>query len=157
MYWLSTPKTDLLVDPTVCFLNKLLQPDVLLRLESDRGGNSSIDEDDYIEGAPELIVEIAASSATYDLNDKRNVYCRNGVQEYIVWSIYENRIDWFVLQEGKYAEVQLDEEGIIRSQVFPGLWLSVNGLLNYNRGKLLAVLQAGLATAEHQAFVEFLK
>jgi hypothetical protein len=37
---------------------------------------------------------------------------------------------------------------------FPGLWLSVNGLRQGNRAEILSVLQAGLQTAEHQAFVE---
>ncbi|MEB3178136.1 MAG: Uma2 family endonuclease, partial [Nostocaceae cyanobacterium] len=129
------------------------QPDALLRIEPEAGGNSSISEDDYIEGAPELIVEVAASSASYDLNDKLNAYRRNGVREYIVWQIYENRVDWFILQEGRYVPVIPDERGIIRSQVFPGLWLSVNGLRQGNRREILAVLQEGLATAEHQAFV----
>jgi Uma2 family endonuclease len=130
------------------------QPDALLRIEPEVGENSSISEDDYIEGAPELIVEVAASSASYDLNDKLNAYRRNGVQEYIVWQMYENRVDWFILQEGRYVPAIADERSIIRSQVFPGLWLAVNGLCQGNRGDILAVLQEGLATAEHHAFVE---
>ncbi|MET0095423.1 Uma2 family endonuclease, partial [Limnospira platensis] len=40
------------------------QPDALLRMEEAAGGQSRISEDDYIEGPPELIVEIAASSAS---------------------------------------------------------------------------------------------
>lgn len=130
------------------------QPDALLRIEPEVGGNSRISEDDYVEGAPELIAEIAASSASYDLNAKLNVYRRNEVKEYMVWQIYENRLDWFSLQEGRYVPLEPDAAGIIRSQVFPGLWLSVNALLQGNLAEVLAVLQQGLQTAEHQAFVE---
>ncbi|MBE9128221.1 MULTISPECIES: Uma2 family endonuclease [unclassified Coleofasciculus] len=130
------------------------QPDALLRIEPEVGGNSRITEDDYIEGAPELIVEIAASSASYDLNDKLNAYRRNGVQEYIVWQSYENRIDWFRLEEGRYVSVEPDEAGIIRSRIFPGLWLAVNALREGNLAEVLAVLQQGVQTAEHQAFVQ---
>lgn len=133
------------------------QPDALLRIEPRVGGNSRISEDDYIEGAPELIAEIAASSASYDMNAKLNAYRRNGVQEYIVWQIYENRLDWFRLQEGRYVSFEPDAEGVIRSQFFPGLWLSVNALLEGNLAEVLAVLQQGLQTAEHQAFVERLQ
>lgn len=129
------------------------QPDALLRIEPEVGGNSRISDDDYIEGAPELVAEIAASSASYDLNDKLNAYRRNGVQEYIVWQIYENRLDWFSLQEGRYVSLQPDEAGVIRSFVFPGLWLAVNALRGGNLPEVLAVLQQGLQTAEHQAFV----
>ncbi|MEB3178497.1 MAG: Uma2 family endonuclease [Nostocaceae cyanobacterium] len=153
-YWTATPGVDLQIDATVRLdADNEPQPDALLRIEPEAGGNSSISEDDYIEGAPELIVEVAASSASYDLNDKFNAYRRNGVREYIVWQIYENRVDWFILQEGRYVPVIPDERGIIRSQVFPGLWLSVNSLRQGNRTEILTVLQEGLATAEHQDFV----
>jgi hypothetical protein len=76
------------------------------------------------------------------------------VQEYIVWQIYENRLDWFSLQEGRYVSLQPDEAGVIRSFVFPGLWLAVNALRDGNLPEVLAVLQQGLQTTEHQAFVE---
>jgi Uma2 family endonuclease len=132
------------------------QPDALLRIEPEVGGNSRISDDDYVEGTPELIAEIAASSASYDLNDKLNAYRRNGVQEYIVWQSYENRLDWFKLQEGRYVTLQPDEAGIIRSEIFPGLWLAVNALRQGDMVGVLAVLQQGLQTAEHQAFVEHL-
>jgi Uma2 family endonuclease len=130
------------------------QPDALLRIEPEVGGNSRITEDDYIEGAPELIVEVAASSASYDLNDKLNAYRRNGVQEYIVWQSYENRIDWFCLEEGRYVSVEPDEAGIIKSRVFSGLWLAVNALREGNLAEVLAVLQQGIQTAEHQEYVQ---
>jgi len=76
-----------------------IQPDALLRLRASAGGASRISADDYIEGAPELIVEIAASSASYDLYEKKKIYRRNGVQEYIVWRVYDEALDWFQLQE----------------------------------------------------------
>ncbi len=63
-------------------------------------------------------------------------------------------MDWFVFDEGRYVPLIANELSIIRSQVFPGLWLSVNGLRQGNRTEILAVLQEGLQTAEHQAFVE---
>ncbi|GAA6617943.1 Uma2 family endonuclease [Scytonema sp. NUACC26] len=154
-YWIATPGVDLHDNATVRLdADNEPQPDALLRIEPEVGGNSSISEDDYIEGAPELIVEVAASSASYDLNDKFNAYRRNGVREYIVWQMYENRVDWFILSEGKYVSAIPDERGIIRSEVFPGLWLSVNALRQGNRKEIVAVLQSGLQTTEHQAFVE---
>ena len=61
------------------------QPDVLLRIEPDAGGQSRVSGDDYIEGAPELVVEIVASSTSVDLHDKLRAYRRNGVREYVVW------------------------------------------------------------------------
>ena len=130
------------------------QPDVFLRLETASGGASRISDDRYLEGAPELIVEIAASSASYDLRDKKNVYRRNGVQEYIVWRVYDEALDWFQLREGEYHRLQPGEDGIIRSQVFPGLHLAVEALLAGDLSAVLATVRAGTEMAEHVAFVK---
>jgi Uma2 family endonuclease len=157
VYKAATPGVDLGDNATVRLdADNEPQPDALLRIEPEVGGNSRISDDDYVEGVPELIAEIAASSASYDLNDKLNAYRRNGVQEYIVWQIYENRLDWFSLQEGRYVPLEPDGVGVIRSSVFPGLWLAVNALREGDLAEVLAVLQQGLQTAEHQAFVEHL-
>ena len=96
------------------------QPDVLLRLGPEEGGHSRISADDYVEGAPELLAEIAASSASYDLHDKMEVYRRSGVQEYFVWRVYEGQLDWFALRAGEYVRLTPDGSGVIDSQVFPG-------------------------------------
>ena len=130
------------------------QPDILLRLAEEVGGKSKVTKGDYIEGPPELIVEIAASSASYDLHDKKRVYARNGVQEYLVLQMYEQRIDWFRLREGVYESLSPDESGTIRSEVFPGLWLNVPAFWDHNLALLTAVLQQGLATPDHANFVK---
>lgn len=99
VYSAATPRVDLADNATVRLdIDNEPQPDALLRLP-EVGGNSCISEDDYVEGTPELIVEVATSSASYDLNDKLNAYRCNGVQEYIVWQIYENNLDWFSLKK----------------------------------------------------------
>jgi len=123
------------------------QPDALLRIDQAWGGQSRISEDDYIEGAPELIVEIAASSASYDLHDKRRAYRRNGVREYLVWLTQEQDFRWYVLREGEYELQSPDELGILHSQVFPGLQLAVTALLAGDMQRVLAVLQEGIGGA----------
>lgn len=135
----------------------VVQPDALLRLEPALGGRSQVTEDDYLAGPPELVVEIAASSASYDMHDKRRVYARNGVLEYLVAQAYEQRADWFVLREGVYEALQADAEGILRSEVFPGLWLPVDALWAGDLAAMLAVLQRGLASAEHLSYVADLR
>ena len=156
-YWLATPGTDLNDNTTVILdLRNEPQPDVLLRLEESVGGQSRVNEDDYIEGAPELVVEIAASSSTYDLHDKKEVYLRNGVKEYLVWRVNDQKLDWFKLNQGEYITLSTDEQGIVKSQVFPGLWLAVSSLLEGNLTEVLAVAKEGTNTIEHQEFVKSL-
>jgi Uma2 family endonuclease len=87
------------------------------------------------------------------VHQKLNVYRRNQVQEYLVWRFYEQEIDWFRLQAGEYIKLEPDSDGIMRSQIFPGLWLYKNALLMGDLGKVLVILQRGLETAEHRDFV----
>ena len=105
------------------------QPDLLLRLDRLLGGQSWEDEDEYLNGAPELVVEIAASSVSYDLHQKLHVYRRHGVREYVVWRIFDKTIDWFLLREGNYQPLALDAGGLLKSVVFPGLWLDAPALV----------------------------
>ena len=142
-------------NPTVRLdLDNEPQPDAVLLISEQAGGQSRLSEDDYIEGAPELIVEIAASSAAIDLHDKKRAYRRNGVQEYLVWQVFDHKLDWFYLQASEYVSLPVDVDEIIRSRVFPGLWLAVGDLLAGNMARVFAVLQAGLASPEHAAFVQ---
>lgn len=131
-----------------------VQPDALLRLPEHLGGRSRITTEDYIAGPPELVVEVAASSAAYDLHSKRNVYARSGVQEYLVIQVYEQRVDWFRLQRSVYTSLIPDDAGILRSVVFPGLWLKPAALWTEDVAALLEIGQRGLASAEHTAFKE---
>lgn len=132
------------------------QPDALLRIDEFCGGQSRISEDDYIEGAPELIVEIAASSASYDLHDKLRAYRRNGVREYLVWLTQERIFRWYGLVEGEYVLQQPDDQGILNSQGFPGLQLAVDALLAGDMQRVLAVLQEGMRSEAYRLFVQTL-
>ncbi|MBK9052581.1 MAG: Uma2 family endonuclease [Chloroflexi bacterium] len=119
--------------------------------QKDRG-RAKVSEDDYVERPPELIVEIAASSASYDMHQKKRVYARNGVKEYLVFQVYEQKVDWFVLRDGVYKSLQPDEQNVWRSELFPGLWLDAAAFWNDDLSQLLQTLHQGLATPEHQTF-----
>jgi Uma2 family endonuclease len=130
------------------------QPDALLRIDEDSGGQSRISDDDYIEGAPELIVEIASSCASYDLHEKLRAYRRNQVQEYLVWLVQEKEFRWYVLDDGEYIVQSPDELGVLKSRVFPGLNLAVDALLAGDMKQVLTVLQDGLNSEEHHPFLQ---
>lgn len=154
VYRAATPGVRLGDNATIRLdLDNEPQPDALLRLEENFGGLSRLTDDDYIEGPPEFIAEIAASTATYDLHDKKQVYRRNGVQEYLVWRVSQTQLDWFQLTEGEYIPIEPDENGFLRSLVFPGLWLDCPQLLAGDFSGVLSVLQAGLTSPEHLQFV----
>lgn len=153
-YQIATPGLLLGIEPTVRLdLDNELQPDIVLILDEAAGGRARLTEDGYLEGTPELVVEIAASSAAIDLGNKKQAYRRNGVCEYIVWQSYENRLEWFCLIDGEYILLLPDEDEMIRSRMFPGLWLAANDLLTNKMTRVLETLQMGIQSPEHQAFV----
>src|SRR5947209_14314893 len=132
------------------------QPAGFLFSDPACGGAARISEG-YVEGAPELVAEVSATSASIDLNLKFRVYRRNGVREYLVWRVLDRAIDWFSLRLGEYVQLPIGADGIIRSEVFPGLWLDPIALISKNRSLVMQVLQKGLATSEHEAFVASLR
>lgn len=133
-------------------LDNAPQPDGYLRLLPECGGQAVVAEG-YVEGAPELIAEVAASSKSYDLHDKLNAYRRNGVREYVVWRVWDKAVDWFVLQDGHFVKQPPDEDGILRSQTFPGLRLDAAAVIRGDLACVLDVLNDGLASPQHAEFV----
>jgi Uma2 family endonuclease len=123
------------------------QPDIVMIWDADHGGQTKVTADDYIEGAPELVAEIAASTVSIDLGAKKRAYERNGVQEYLVWRVLDEQFDWFVLEDGKYVDLPADADGITRSRVFPGLWLDRTALLAGDMKQVLAVGSEGVRSA----------
>jgi len=132
-------------------LDNVPQPDLLLRIAGARG-TSRVGTGGYLEGPPELVVEVAASSVSYDLHQKLHVYRRAGVREYLVLRAEDAAVDWFALRSGAYQRLGADAHGVLRSEVFPGLWLDVASLLRGDAAALRAAVTAGTATDAHAAF-----
>jgi Uma2 family endonuclease len=129
------------------------QPDAFLFLRPECGGQARISEDDYLEGAPELVAEVAASSVSFDLGRKRDVYRRHSVREYVVWRVVDRQLDWFVNREGRFEPLSPGADGVLRSTVFPGLWLDPAALVRGDLTRVMAILQQGLNSPEHADFV----
>ena len=153
LYRFATPGIEGADNATVRLdLENEPQPDAFLRIVPQCGGQSR-DDGEYVAGPPELIVEIAASSVSYDLHDKLRAYQRNGVCEYMVWRVRDSAIDWFALREGRFERLPLSDAGHYRSEAMPGLWLDPTALIRGNLAQVTAVLQQGLASPEHTTFV----
>ncbi len=133
------------------------QPDLLLRLPEHAGGRSRITADGFLEGSPELVIEVAASSVSYDLHQKLDVYRRNGVREYLVHRVEDEQVDWFLLAGGAYVRKHADADGLLKSRRFPGLWLDVAALLRQDLPALRAAVERGIADPAHAALVARLR
>jgi hypothetical protein len=138
-------------------LDNAPQPDAFLRILEAHGGQARLDKEGYVTGAPELVAEVAASNVSLDLHAKLHVYRRNGVREYVVWRVEDRAVDWFVLRQGRYDPLPPTAAGIYQSEVLPGLWLDPAALVGGDLLKVFQVVQRGLASPEHAAFVKRLQ
>jgi len=134
-------------------LDNVPQPDLLLCIPAAAGGNSRLSADGYLEGPPELAIEVAASSTSKDLHQKLGAYRRNGVREYLVLRVDDGEVDWFQLEAGAYVKKQPQAVGLLASTVFPGLWLDVAALLHGDLPALRAAVVRGCALPQHGPFV----
>ncbi len=130
------------------------QPDIALRIVSEYGGQSRL-ENEYVRGAPELLAEIAYSSRAIDLNQKREDYERAGVLEYLVLSIEDQELHWFHFPSAKM--IRPNRQGVSRSLAFPGLWIDNRAMLSRDGARNIEIVQQGLASREHAAFVKRLQ
>lgn len=128
------------------------QPDLYLRI---LGGQTRLNEGDYLVGAPELLAEVAHSSLSLDLGAKKRAYRKTGGLEYLVVGVEKRQIHWFDLRNDEV--ISPGDDGVYRSQVFPGLWLNAEALFARDTRALLQTLQEGLDTEEHARFVESLR
>jgi Uma2 family endonuclease len=141
-YATHTPTVRAATNATVLLdADNILQPDALLRLLPEAGGKCGVNEEGYLIGAPELVVEIAASSASIEVRDKLRVYRRCGVREYLVWRTVQGELDWWRLKEGEFQKIEPSPDGIIESAIFPGLVLDIPALLARDAIRVLARLQ----------------
>jgi Uma2 family endonuclease len=131
------------------------QPDLLVRIVEECGGQSRINERSYLEGAPELVAEISHSSRVLDLKHKRRDYQRSGVVEYLVVDIEDEELYWFHFPSGQ--EIRPNRRGVLQSRVLPGLWIHAEALLALDSPRIQAVAEKGLASRAHAAFVKRLQ
>jgi Uma2 family endonuclease len=159
LVWLSyyeenTPGVEVLDNPsTVLGPRSEPQPDAILRIVSECGGRTSTDRR-VVRGVPELVLEVSHSTRFEDIGPKLNEYERTGVLEYVVLAIEPDEVHWFALRDGRLVALPPDADGLYRSEVFPGLWLDPQALLSRDTRRLRAVIDQGLTTPEHAAFVE---
>jgi len=132
-------------------LKDVPQPDLFLRILAECGGQSQV-KDRYATGAPEMVVEISASSLSRDLGVKLDLYLRVGVREYVTVLPQSKQVTWRYVSRGRYREIAPSEDGLLRSRTFPGLWLDPAALWNPKRSVRKA-LEQGTRSPEHATFV----
>ena len=154
IYMSETPDVEV-YDNTTSVLDgeSETQPDAAMRILEACGGQTRVDADGYIRGAPELVVEVAQSTASIDLGKKKTAYEKAGVREYLVASLKEKTAHWFARRTAGFEPIAATRNGILRSECFPGLWLAERDFFESRIGIFIEKLRRGLASPEHAAFV----
>ena len=99
------------------------QPDLSLRILPEYGGQTHY-TGKLIAGAPELVMEVADSSRSVDLGEKRADYERAEVLEYVVVALDPGEVFWYVRRGARLAapDCLLIPTASTGHFVFPGLW-----------------------------------
>lgn len=149
-----TPGTEMLAGATdIMGSESQPEPDHCLFVLPAYGGRVRVNRRGYLTGAPEPIVETAATTESRDLHQKKDDCEKARVREYVVVALRSKKVFWFIRRGGKFAEMRPGPDGIFRSKAFPGLRLDRDALLKRDRARLLTVLREGLASIEHASFV----
>jgi hypothetical protein len=151
-YAMCTPGLKPGSNATCKMLKDAPQPDLYLRLPNELGGACRV-KGNYLIGAPEFIAEICLTSAAYGLHEKLKLYETAGVKEYLTVLLADQEVRWHRLVGKNYKQMS-ERDGVYRSVGFPGLWLDEPALLKGNMLKVIEVLDRGLQTPEHAAFVK---
>jgi Uma2 family endonuclease len=152
MYRIATPGCASGNNATNLLLDDCPQPDVNLRIIPEHGGKSRVRRKMLV-GPAELLMEVCSSSASIDLHDKFELYQEAGVSEYLVVIVKKKEIRWFRHVNRKFKPIAADAAGVYRSVVFPGLWLDSPAFFKNDMTKVLATLQEGIGSDQHQRFV----
>jgi Uma2 family endonuclease len=118
-----------------------VQPDVSV---SRRGPAGSRTEQDYFVSAPGLVAEVAASNANIDMHEKKELYRRNSVPEYLVWRVLDREMDLFRLDGGAYVRVEPGASGVLKSAEFPGLVIPAAQLIAGDFGGAFTTVLAAI-------------
>ena len=157
-YALATSGCRASIDTTVRLARKdEPQPDAWLRLVEEAGGSSHVDKDGYVAGPVELAAEVATSTASYDLNQKKRSYLQHGVLEYLAVLTRKRQVLLFARRGRTYVSLEPDRNGVLRSEIFPGLWIDTQALVAEDRLRLRKTAAKGLRSKEHRAFVRELR
>ena len=129
------------------------QPDLTLILLPEFGGFTQENDRGFLVGPPELVIEVAVSTAAIDLNAKRHDYYLYGVQEYLVVEVKTQTVHWFKRGKSAFQVLKPAADGSIRSKQFPGLWLNPDAVFERSPKALLETLHLGIASPEHAKFI----
>ena len=147
IYRAKTPGVSLGNNATIRLATRTVpQPDLTLLILPSHGGRTTLSAKGYVEGAPELVVEISYSTASLDAKSKKQAYLAAGVDEYILYRVEDEAIDWFHIVNGEYVPLVADADGLTRSRIFPGLALDLAAILAGDTTTAVARLQAELST-----------
>lgn len=131
------------------------QPDCAISIAPEYGGRCTVGEG-LAAGVPEMVSEICHSSRAYNLGPKLALYQSAGVNGHLAVLVEERRFEWRMLVNGSYQLLDSDAN-VYRSRIFPGLWINEFAFWKDDSETLLKTLEQGLATREHQTFVESLQ
>ncbi len=151
-YGMRTGMCEAIANATWLMLGSAPQPDIALRLLPEFGGKSRI-SGKLLTGPAELAAEVSHASRSFDLRPKLDLYRKTGVTEYLVVLLDEQRLEWRVLEGQSYRPIHSNASGVLKSIVFPGLWINEPAYWENDAGAMITTLEDGLQSDECREFL----
>jgi Uma2 family endonuclease len=111
-------------------LQVALEPDVVII----RTNRSDIGGVVYVEGVPDIVVEIMSNDRTRDLVRKRQIYAESGVLEYWIFDPVADAVAQLELTGVQYTErASLSADDILTTPLLPGLEIPLTDIFRHRR------------------------
>ena len=111
-------------------LQRAPEPDIVIVRE----GRPGVLEGRWVEGAPDIVVEILSTDRNRDLVRKRRIYAEAGVLEYWPVDPRNDTVTQLELQEGDYVErAVLGSDDTLTTPLLPGLSIPLATIFRHRR------------------------
>jgi hypothetical protein len=102
--------------------------------------------DEVFHGAPNFVLDVFDSRDDEHFLRRRERFARSGVHEYAVALNSESiELLWHRLEAGSYRLVEPDEDGVLRSQALPNLWLPLKAVQDRDWWAVLGCIERGVS------------
>ena len=111
-------------------------------------------EDHAFHGPPNFVLDVSDSQDEVDYAQRKLLFEHNKVLEYVI--LYDDdplKFSWNRLVDRKYVEIQEDQEGLIKSDALPGLWILTKALKTRDWWSVLGGIDQGITRKEHHDFM----
>ena len=133
-----------------------LCPGVMVMVNYGKHKQCSVDPSGrWFSGPPNFVLDVFPADDLLDYEHRRDCFERAGVIEYVALQDMESPgCLWNRLIDGRFAIIEEDDPGMIRSTALPGLWIPTAALRSRNWWSIMGSIAQGVTRLPHHDLME---